>query len=149
AINAVPAVRAQWDQALQMINNALDLGENVAAELPPPAAGPAKPMSAPKTPQPSAIKDSSSAVKARAEEETTFRDVVEDWCASENLLFMPLREAHSSGAPMYRITASATGRGGVIVYIKGDIVWAQNRKDKALWEPVGLEEKLVEKAEGK
>jgi len=148
-INAVPAVQSQWDQALEMINNALDLGEDVATGLQAPAAGPAKPIAAPMTPQPSAIKDSSSAAKVRAEQETTFRDIVEEWCASENLLFMPLREAHSSGAPKYRITASATGRGGVIVYIKGDIVWAQNKKDKTLWEPVGLEEKLIEKAEGK
>ncbi|KAJ9632180.1 hypothetical protein H2203_000583 [Taxawa tesnikishii (nom. ined.)] len=59
-------------------------------------------------------------------EETSFKDVVEAW-----------------------ITASATGRGGVIVYFKGDIVWAQKKGEKGSFEPVGLEEGLVRRAEGK
>ena len=59
-------------------------------------------------------------------------------------------EAHElTGLPLFRITASATGKGGVKVYIKGDIVYAQNKKNKSQWEPVGLEEGLVDRAEGK
>ncbi|KAK5188018.1 hypothetical protein LTR16_008927, partial [Cryomyces antarcticus] len=62
---------------------------------------------------------------------------------------MPLREAHAAtGFPLFRITASATGRGGVVVYFKGDVLWAQNRRDRALFEPVELGEGLVERVEG-
>ncbi|KAI7009185.1 hypothetical protein KC318_g9594, partial [Hortaea werneckii] len=72
------------------------------------------------------------------------------WCAEEDLTMVPLREADpTTGLPLFRITASATGKGGVIVYIKGDIVWAQKKGEKGAFEPIGLEEKLVERAEGK
>ncbi|KAJ9666661.1 hypothetical protein H2201_003320 [Coniosporium apollinis] len=147
AVNAVPAVAAEWERGLAMMNEALDLGpERARTELARPAAGPARPVGGtagtPKKHTP-----------ARSREvvvETTFRDVVEAWCAEESLLLVPLREAHElTGLPLFRITASATGRGGVLVYLKGDVVWAQDRRDKSLWEPVGLDEGLVRRAEGK
>lgn len=151
-INIVRAVSEMWDKGLEMINLALDLGDRAKTELPLPTAGPARLVLAP----PGTPKKAGSAMaeprSARKEvvEETTFKDVVEAWCGEENLLLIPLREAHEvTGLPLFRITASATGRGGVIVYLKGDIVWAQNKKDKSVWEPVGLEEGLVLKAEGK
>ena len=81
---------------------------------------------------------------------TDFKDVVEAWCADEDLTMVPLREAHpKTGLPLFRITASATGKGGVIVYLQGDVVWAQKRGERDVFEPVGLEEKLVLRAEGK
>jgi tuftelin-interacting protein 11 len=83
-------------------------------------------------------------------EEPTFKDVVEEFCAEENLLLIPLREAHDkTGLPLFRVTASATGRGGAVAYLKGDILWVQDKKDKSVWEPVGLDDKLIAKAEGK
>ncbi|KAJ9635147.1 hypothetical protein H2199_008633 [Coniosporium tulheliwenetii] len=109
AVNAVPAVAAEWERGLAMMNEALDLGpERARTELARPAAGPARPVGGtagtPKKHTP-----------ARSREvvvETTFRDVVEAWCAEESLLLVPLREAHElTGLPLFRITASATGRG--------------------------------------
>ena len=50
---------------------------------------------------------------------------------------------------MFRITASATGKGGVVIYFKGDIIYAQNKKDKSVWEGVGLDDALVARAEGR
>ncbi|KKZ60829.1 hypothetical protein EMCG_04515 [[Emmonsia] crescens] len=83
-------------------------------------------------------------------EEPTFKDVVEEWCADEGLIMIPLREAHvQSGLPLFRITASANGKGGVLVYLKGDVVWAQNKKARDVWEPLGLDSVLVARAEGK
>jgi tuftelin-interacting protein 11 len=76
--------------------------------------------------------------------------MVEEFCAEENLLLIPLREAHDqTGLPLFRITASATGRGGAVAYLKGDVLWVQNKKDKTMWEPTGLDEALTAKAEGK
>ena len=132
-----------------MINHALDLLDQGSSltNLPPPAAGPAKPIAkqmakkldAPKAPSHLATTDI-----------TDFKDIVEAWCAEEDLTMVPLREANAqTGLPLFRITASATGKGGVVVYLKGDVVWAQRKGDKAVYDPIGLEEKLVQRAEGK
>jgi tuftelin-interacting protein 11 len=63
---------------------------------------------------------------------------------------IPLREAHqTTGLPLFRITASATGKGGVVIFLKGDVVWARKRGENDVWEPIGLEEPLLKRAEGK
>ena len=36
-----------------------------------------------------------------------------------------------------------------MAYLKGDVLWVQNKKDKTMWEPTGLDEALTAKAEGK
>ena len=79
--------------------------------------------------------------------ETTFRDVLEDLCAENNLLLVPLRTADPvSGRTLFRITASADGKGGVTGYIgEGDILWLQTKR-QGPFEPVGLD-KVVALAE--
>ncbi|OCK80303.1 G-patch domain-containing protein [Lepidopterella palustris CBS 459.81] len=151
-INAVRAVSEMWDKGLEMMNHALDLGDLAKTELPPPRVGPERPVAVPPgTPKmPGSVTKEPRSARREVVEETTFKDVVEAWCGEENLLLVPLREAHeTTGLPLFRITASATGKGGVLIYLKGDVVWAQSKKDKSVWEPVGLEESLVLKAEGK
>jgi tuftelin-interacting protein 11 len=65
-------------------------------------------------------------------------------------MLMPLREAHEiTGLPLFRITASASGKGGVVVYMKGDVLWARKKSDRTAFEPVGLEESLIARAEGR
>lgn len=145
-ITSLPLIEEQWAKALEMINLALDLGDRASMELPPPAAGPVKPA-------PAAAKAASQASatpkKKKEEEETTFRDVVETWCSDENLLLLPMREAHpTNGLPLFRITASASGRGGVVVFLRGDVVWGRTKGGDG-WEPAGLDEGLVARAEGK
>jgi tuftelin-interacting protein 11 len=149
-VNEVPAVAEKWEEGLVMMNQAMDLGNDAASQLPPPAAGPAKPI----TPlAPAKVKEAetpSNPATGKKEIEASFKDVVEEWCESEGLMLMPLREAHEiTGLPLFRITASASGRGGVVVYLKGDVVWARKKGDKTAFEPVGLESALVERAEGK
>jgi tuftelin-interacting protein 11 len=62
-------------------------------------------------------------------EETTFRDVLEDFCAENDLLFIPLRPAHEDGNPLFRVTAHADGKGGVVGYIgKGDVLYVQSTR---------------------
>jgi tuftelin-interacting protein 11 len=83
-------------------------------------------------------------------EEIAFKDIVENWCLEQGLIILPLREAHpKTGLPLFRITASATGKGGVVAYLHGEVVWVQNKKAKDVWEPMGLEDSLVERAEGR
>ena len=149
-INELPTISTEWTKGLETITLALDLGADVAEHLPLPSAGPAPAIAAP-TPR-----TATSIIKTSVipEAPTTFRDVVEEWCTEQGLIIMPLREADSqTGLPLFRITASVSRRGGVVVYLKGDVVWARNSTSKALegkpFAPVGLNEGLVARAEGK
>ncbi|KAH0544570.1 hypothetical protein FGG08_001342 [Glutinoglossum americanum] len=144
-VNEVRAVTEEWGKGLKTINHALDLGDAAKTDLPLPTAGPARPIKAPSTPTKRPSKTPTTAIDT-----PTFRDVIEAWCSDENLLLMPLREAHeTTGSPLFRVTASANGKGGAIVYLRGDVVWAQNKKNKSVWEPVGLGDALIKRAEGK
>lgn len=151
-VNNIADVNKEWEKGLEMINLALDIRERGGemSELPPPVAGPARPIAKDPVTKRLFNETVSDTPRKKDPEETSFKDVVEAWCADEDLTLVPLREAHpATGLPLFRITASATGRGGVIVYFKGDIVWAQKKGEKGSFEPVGLEEGLVRRAEGK
>jgi tuftelin-interacting protein 11 len=150
-ISAQPDVQREWLRGNQMLHSAMDLldaGVSLSA-LPPPAAGPARPAAkeaARKVDLPAAPPARAPAVQEAAD----FRDEVEAWCMEEDLTLVPLREAHqANGLPLFRITASATGKGGVVVYMKGDILWVQRKGEKGVFDPKGLDEGLVERAEGK
>jgi tuftelin-interacting protein 11 len=148
-INEIPTIAAEWTEGLETINLALNLGPDAASQLPPPRAGPAAP---PRSSTPTA--GTSQAADATYDRsETTFRDVVEDWCTAEGLLLIPLREAESrSGLPLFRITASASGKGGVMVYLKGDVLWARTGPTEGTergFLPTALDVALVARAEGR
>lgn len=151
-----PDVQKEWTKGNAMINSAVDLfeaGEDLSA-LPPPAAGPARPVAkeaARKLDAQNAAAAAATPVRAPAVQEAAdFRDTVEAFCMEEDLTLVPLREAHqANGLPLFRITASATGKGGVVVYLKGDVVWAQRKGDRAVFDAVGLDDALVARAEGK
>ncbi|KAF8251598.1 TFP11-domain-containing protein [Wilcoxina mikolae CBS 423.85] len=132
-LRSAPLVKEGFRKGLDMVNDAIDLGDRAATDLQPPEAGPIRPIRAEEKKKP-VVK------KPQVEvQETTFRDVVEDWCAENNLLLVPLRKAHeASGNPLFRITESASGSGGVVCYFRGDVVWCQDRKNRELWEPMGL-----------
>lgn len=147
-INSLPSVASGWNEAYSLVNQALDLGDARMTDLPAPHIESA--AASPQTAQFSKSVNKEPPRPAPRVEEATFKDVVEEFCAEENLLLIPLREAHDqTGLPLFRITASATGRGGAVAYLKGDVLWVQNKKDKSIWEPTGLDEALTAKAEGK
>ncbi|KAF1344028.1 GC-rich sequence DNA-binding factor-like protein-domain-containing protein [Delphinella strobiligena] len=156
SIQNVPDLQAEWKKGLDIITTALDLQEQGRSmtELPAPAAGPARPIA--KDPgvqrrlrEEQAAEDRKKEV-LRAQQEMSFKDVVEHWCESEDLSLLPLREAHTTtGLPLFRVTASATGKGGVVVYFKGDVIWAQRKGEKGSFEPIELGEPLLARAEGR
>ena len=153
SIRDLPVIEKEWNQALRTINLAISLGDRAATDLPLPPllAQTAAPATKSNTQRPLQASDAASTPKQSVQqpEPITFRDVVENWCANEGLLFMPLREAHEkTGAPLFRLTASATGKGGVLVYLKGDVLWARDKKDKGKWEPLELSDELVKRVEG-
>ena len=149
-INAINDVRVMWNKGLDLMNLALDLGDQIKFKLPLPdvkhndkelTSGISLPTSSMKREQ---------TISKTEDEITSFKDVIESWCTEEDLLMMPLRAAHeTSGLPLFRISANAAGKGGVLVYLKGDVVWAQNWKKRDLWEPIGLGDELVRRAGNK
>ena len=149
-INNVPSVAKEMEKGLTLMNDAMNLGpDRVKKELVAP-----KPEGLRK--EDGESKDTSEAAKNIANDslgdEATFRDVLEQLCAEEDLWLLPLHKAHpETGLPLIRITASATGRGGVVGFIKDDILWAQNKHNRDLWEPIDAfaEGLLVSLAEAK
>ncbi|KAJ5777799.1 hypothetical protein N7520_001045 [Penicillium odoratum] len=153
-VNELTIVEEQWNKGLQTMHQALELGDRAAAELPRPTAG-----AQPKLPSQeeaearaaaAAAASTASRPKQHATEEPSFKEIVENWCVEQGLILLPLREANpQNGLPLFRITASATGKGGLVAYIQGDVLRVQNKKAKELWEPMLLEDRLVELAEGR
>ncbi|KAG8530935.1 uncharacterized protein KY384_004292 [Bacidia gigantensis] len=133
-----------WDKGLTIINVALDAmerGANIEEELQPYLMEQEIESSVPEpSPNPPISKS--------IETPTTFKDVLEDWCAEHGLLMFPMREADiRTGLPLFRITASAGGKGGVVLFLKGDVAWI--RLQNKSFEPAALDQRLVEKAEGR
>ncbi|KAL8845768.1 MAG: hypothetical protein Q9221_009091 [Calogaya cf. arnoldii] len=143
----------EWNKGLETMTLALDLGpENVATQLPPPETGPVKPLIISASQQQQLRQQEHPQMRSiLADEPVTFRNVLETWCTENSLLFIPMREADpASGLPLFRLTASATGKGGVVVFLRGDVVWVrEGKREGATFKPVGLDEVLLEKAEGK
>ncbi|TBU40977.1 TFP11-domain-containing protein [Dichomitus squalens] len=119
-IQNTPGVSQGFTRGLQLMNKALELGPDAPTLLPRPdhtvplSAGAAITLSRPKEkPKP-----------ARTQE-VTFRSIVEDYAAAHNLLFLPAGKVHEeSRMPLYRVSPTADGKGGVLVYILDDAVWA-------------------------
>ncbi|MCJ1480898.1 hypothetical protein MMC06_001053 [Schaereria dolodes] len=156
-INTLPLVEAEWTKGLQTINLALELGDAAATDLPPPATGPTRPLPSTnadtplRAPRTEGSGPGMSSIAKAAPLESTFRDVLESWCSENDLMLLPLREAHPvTGLPLFRITASASGKGGVVLYLKGDVAWARGKgrtvEEREVWKPVELGEGLVERA---
>lgn len=64
---------------------------------------------------------------------SSFREVVEEACSEYGLFFVPSYKAHPTlGYPMYKISESFNGAGGMPCYINDDVLWI---KTKSLNEP--------------
>lgn len=147
-INDLPVIAACWEKGLAIINTAMDAIENdadVETELQPLVFEEDAAEELPAAPV------VTTPLRNPIEIPTTFKDVVEDWCAENGLLLFPMREADvKSGLPLFRITASASGKGGVVLYLKGDVMWVRGAAgtDKS-FVPMGLDDALAARAEGR
>ncbi|KAF9888017.1 hypothetical protein FE257_009407 [Aspergillus nanangensis] len=154
-INDLTIVDDEWNKGLHSMDLASRLGDQAADKLPPPSTTKTAPATT--TAQTSLPKENihvhaepTASRKPKVVEEVAFKDILEGWCAEQGLILLPLREAHpQNGQPLFRITASATGKGGIVAFVQGDVVWVQNKKAKEIWEPMGLEDRLVDRAEGR
>ena len=58
-------------------------------------------------------------------EEITFRTIAEEYAAARDLLFIPLHRSHDrTGSPLFRVSKDLISRGGLIVYVGQDAVFA-------------------------
>lgn len=116
---ALPGIANGFTRGLQLMNKALELGPDAPTRLPRPEHGPspsaATTASRQPTPKP----------RPARTQEITFRSIVEEYASSHNLLFIPTGKAHElSRMPLFRVSQSTDGKGGLLVYIQDDAVWA-------------------------
>lgn len=143
-LQGLPVVHADWTKLISMVKEAFDLGDRVAEDLPMPEDKPidlGRSQDNNLADQPG-VADNEDLLDEPVEQ--TFKDIVEGWCEEYDLILVPLHSAHSTtGQPLYRITASASGKGGIQVYLKGDVVWAQDPKERGKFGPIELGDQLA------
>ena len=150
AIRNLSGVSRGFTRGLQLMNRAIELGSRAPTEL-------ARPdflaeISGPSSPVGNGAKDGVK-IPARPSarvHEITFRSIVEEFVASHNLLFVPTGRAHErSRMPLYRVSATADGKHGLLVYILDDAVWAPQEgsasSESDEFRAIGLED-IVQRA---
>lgn len=118
-VQTMSGVSRGFTRGLQLMNKAIELGPDAPTRLPRPDYTSEQ---APPSP-----KRNGAVPKARPTrtEEVTFRSVIEDFAASHNLLFIPTGRAHEkSRMPLFRVSQTVDGKGGLLVYILDDAIWA-------------------------
>jgi tuftelin-interacting protein 11 len=121
-VQTMPGVSRGFTRGLQLMNKAIELGPDAPTHLPRPdhAAERQIPASPKRQGTPTPAK-----VRPTRTQEVTFRSVVEDFAAEHNLLFIPTGRAHEqSRMPLFRVSPTADGKGGLLVYILDDAIWA-------------------------
>ncbi|KAG6866595.1 hypothetical protein C0991_002083 [Blastosporella zonata] len=121
-VQALSGVGRGFTRGLQLMNKAIELGPDAPTQL-------ARPdfraeLSAPNTPLRNGAKAPPKRPSTLAHE-ITFKSIAEDFAATHNLLFIPVGRAHElSRMPLYRVSPTADGKGGLLVYVQDDAVWA-------------------------
>lgn len=132
SMNSLPAIKAQWQRGEDMINHAIDLGADAKTSLPAPAP-PSQPVKVSPEPTPAVP----TVGPAPEVEEVTFRHQVEEWCMAHELQFLPEKSTLEANGPVYRVTAAMNGKGGVLIYLRGDNIYAQIKR--GAWTHLGTE----------
>jgi tuftelin-interacting protein 11 len=143
-VQEMPGVSAGFTRGLQLMNTAIELGPDAPTKLPRPERLP-----------PSASVGAAAVAKAQQAaparpvihaQEITFRSIVEEHAAQHNLLFIPAGRVHeTSRQPLFKVSQRADGRGGLLVYIDDDAVWAQ---DGDVWRAITLDNMVLRAMKG-
>ena len=75
------------------------------------------------------------------DDEISFREIVEEWCADVDLLLVPTREATDMGLPLYRLKDAGGKGAGLAIYLQNDVVFANETG-----QPFGLDGELAKAA---
>ena len=146
-VQRLPAVEQGFTKGLQMMNHALELGVDAPTKLPKPDYRSASPGPAPsRKPGDSA---SHRQPKPSRVHEITFRSIVEDYISQHNLLFMPAGKVHEkSRLPLFRVSKTVDGKGGLLVYLLDDAVWAAAASGEDDYRAITLEDMVVRASKG-
>lgn len=134
-INLIPSVQSNYEECLDLINEALDMKNR--GMLQKPADKPENSISF----SSSMSKEKLSSPDQAPNVQVTFRDLVEEYCIEHDLFLMPLKKAHPiHGHALYKISSSPSGANGITCYFDEDVLWANSKLDRKRYEPVVLEE---------
>lgn len=134
-VQRITGVERGFTKGLELMNKAIELGPAVS-QLPRPDVRPAAP------------EKTRTATKAKPSrtQEITFRSIVDDYASSHNLMFFPAGKVdEKTGHALFRVSASADGKGGLLVYIADDAVWAM---DGDQYRAIPLEEMVLRASKG-
>lgn len=122
-IRNLPDVSRGFTRGLQLMNKAIEYGPDAPAKLvKPDFLAERSAANTPTRPAPESAKVTRPSARTH---EITFRAIVEEYAAAQNLLFIPLGKAHErSRMPLFRVSRTADGKKGLSVYILDDAVWA-------------------------
>ncbi|KAG1876450.1 GC-rich sequence DNA-binding factor-like protein-domain-containing protein [Suillus subalutaceus] len=120
SVQSMPGVARGFTRGLQLMNTAIELGPDAPTMLKRPDLRAEQAIANASMKKPTATKVAPARVQ-----EITFRSIVEEFSASHNLLFIPTGRVHEkSRMPLFRVSSSIGGKGGLLVYVQDDAVWA-------------------------
>ncbi|KAI0079346.1 TFP11-domain-containing protein [Panus rudis PR-1116 ss-1] len=144
-VQAMPGVAQGFTRGLQLMNKAIELGPDAPTRLPRPEHHPPVSISPSTTPK-STSRQTTPKPRPSRTQEITFRSIVEDFAASHNLLFVPTGRAHEkSRMPLFRVSQTVDGKGGLLVYIADDAVWAPDGDE---YRAISLENMVLRATKG-
>ncbi|KAG2075749.1 TFP11-domain-containing protein [Suillus decipiens] len=127
SVQSMPGVARGFTRGLQLMNTAIELGPNAPTMLKRPDLRGEKAIATASINQPTATKVTPARIQ-----EITFRSIVEEFAASHNLLFMPTGRVHEkSRMQLFRVSSNIGGKGGLLVYVQDDAVWAPDGDEYA------------------
>lgn len=133
-VQRMSGVERGFTKGLELMNKAIELGPAVS-QLPWPEVQLAG------TPTGSAKARTSVKVKSSRTQEITFRSIVDDYASNHNLMFFPAGKVdEKTGHALFRVSKSVDGKGGLLVYIADDAVWAT---DGDQYRAISLEEMVL------
>lgn len=116
SVLALDATQQGLHHGLQMMEDAMKLGEANISKLPKPSSYTSMPTSSQQQSKPAVIPKRTAA--------TDFKSIAEEHAQAHDLMFMPTGRVHVKvRLPMYRVTGRGDGKGGIVVYVLDDAVW--------------------------
>lgn len=138
-VQRMSGVERGFTKGLELMNRAIELGPAVS-QLPRPD------VQATSTPTESGKTRTRAKVTSSRTHEITFRSIVDDYASSHNLMFFPAGKVdEKSGHALFRVSKSVDGKGGLLVYIADDAVWAT---DGDQYRAISLEEMVLRASKG-
>lgn len=124
-IKSIQIIQDEFDKGHEMIKKALDLGSHVAELLlPQKSQNPLSDLTPKQILSP----------VSHTLELNSFKVKLENWCAENDLQFLPEKKIFYPAGPLHRITAARNGKNGALVFIKGDKILALSKKGLELTE---------------